>query len=61
MTRALLVILVAAVAAAGMWSAHRAPSALLPSPRRPHQGYGSARVRTEAPAYPRFATGAEGG
>jgi iron complex transport system substrate-binding protein len=59
MTRAFLVILVTAVAAAGIWIGNQAPSGLLPSPRRPDQSYGSPQVRTERPAYPRYATGAD--
>lgn len=41
MTRAYLVILVAAVVAASIWTEHRAPAGLLPSPRRPYQSDGS--------------------
>jgi iron complex transport system substrate-binding protein len=59
MTRAFLVLLVTAVAAAAIWTANQAPAGLLPSPRRPYQSYGSPQVRTERPAYPRHATGAD--
>ena len=47
------------VALTSIWVAARTPADLLPSPRRPYQSYGSARVRTETTRYPRYATGAD--
>ena len=59
MTRTFLAILVAAVVAASIWTEHRTPGGLLPSPRHPYQSYGSPTVRTETRAYPRYATGTD--
>jgi iron complex transport system substrate-binding protein len=59
MTRGFLVILVAAVVAAGVWTARSTPAGLLRSPRRPYQSDGSPQVRTEGLGYPRYATGAD--